>query len=79
MTPRRQRLKKVSEIPSASEWEAMFDVLSKELLDLERLVNDPETDPEVVELAMAQMEPARVTLHRMKVSRGFLPGGPIRL
>ena len=65
--------------PSASEWESMFAVLSKDLLDLERLANDPSTDPEVAELAMAQLEPARVTLHNMRVSRGFLPGAGVRL
>lgn len=65
--------------PSASEWESMFAVLSKDLLDLERLANDPDTDPEVAEMAVAQMEPARVVLHDMRISRGFVPGRTARL
>ena len=60
--------------PSPSEWESMFTVLSEDLLDLERLANDPETDPEVAEMAAKQLDPARVVLHDMRISRGFVPG-----
>ena len=58
--------------PSAEEWEAMFDVLTKELLSLEEIANGD--DPELWDMARAQMDDLRVTLHNMKISRGFVPG-----
>lgn len=60
--------------PTAEEWEAMFDILAKDLLSLEEIANDPEVDAEVANEARLQMNELRPILHKMRVSRGFIPG-----
>lgn len=66
-------------LPTLSQWEAMFQVLTEELLSLEKVSLDPDVEPEVREAAVAQMDEIGPVLWNMKQSRGFIPGGPIKL
>lgn len=56
------------------EWLEFFSVIEENLLHLQKISLDPDVPEDERLLAIAEIEPAKIALRNMKLSRGFIPG-----